>query len=299
MAKKGKPRSEIIKREAERSKRQALKAREKEKRRLGLSPPLPNNHKTIDGDGTKISDQVCANEDELRAIEEQDEFQTIISGQKDPKIMITTCVKPCNRILKAIKEFDLFFPNSHYYERRDYAMSNIVKYASIHEFTTLLVLQQRDKEIYGLYVCHLPLGPSAFFRLSNVKLLYDLQKLSKEPLPALTTHAPELLMQNFSSVYGRRINRILRSLFPAKAELEGRRLVAFHNHRDFIFLRHFRYEFRKEDTDDPRAQLAEIGPQMTLKLRWIHTGLFNVKDAQYEYMWRPDLQIKRNVFFVD
>ena len=36
-------------------------------------------------------------------------------------------------------------------------------------------------------------------------------------------------------------NRLIHSLFPQDPEFKGRRVVTFHNQRDFIFFRHYRY----------------------------------------------------------
>ena len=41
------------------------------------------------------------------------------------------------------------------------------------------------------------------------------------------------------------------------------------------------------------AALQEIGPRFTLKLLWLHAGLFNTKEGLYEFVWRPDLKVDR------
>jgi len=104
----------------------------------------------------------------------------------------------------------------------------------------------------------------------------------------------------------------------------GRRSVVFHNQRDFIFFRHYRYIFRnvsvkgneeeemrvekdifdpdRRDSDDeedegpkpPSCQLKEIGPRFTLRLRSLQlTGTFEKRTAEFEYMWRPDHNVSR------
>lgn len=72
-------------------------------------------------------------------------------------------------------------------------------------------------------------------------------------------------------------------------EFVGRRVVTFHNQRDFIFFRHHRYIFE----DGKKTRLQEIGPRLTLKLLWMHAGLFNTKEGLYEFVWRPDLKVDR------
>lgn len=73
-----------------------------------------------------------------------------------------------------------------------------------------------------------------------------------------TSHIPELILNNFSTRLGRRVGRFLGSLFPHEPQLEGRQVVTFHNQRDYIFLRHHRYIYRKENMK-VRARLQELG----------------------------------------
>ena len=44
----------------------------------------------------------------------------------------------------------------------------------------------------------------------------------------------------------------------------------------------------------PSCQLKEIGPRMTLRLRSLQlTGVFDKRNAEFEYMWRPDVNVSR------
>ena len=56
-------------------------------------------------------------------------------------------------------------------------------------------------------------------------------------------------------------------------------MATFHNHRDFIFVRAFRYMY--ESTEAVRMQ--EIGPRFTLRLRSLQAGLFNPRFGEYEW----------------
>ncbi len=67
--------------------------------------------------------------------------------------------------------------------------------------------------------------------------------------------------------------------------MEGRQVVTFHNQRDFIFVRHHRYVYRKEK-DKMRARLQELGPRFTLKLRWLQNGTFDTETGEYEWIYR-------------
>ena len=59
----------------------------------------------------------------------------------------------------------------------------------------------------------------------------------------LTSHKPELILNNFTTRLGHTIGRMLASVFPHDPNFVGRRVVTFHNQRDFIFFRHHRYLF--------------------------------------------------------
>jgi len=88
-----------------------------------------------------------------------------------------------------------------------------------------------------------------------------------------------------STPLGLSVGRLLQVLFPPLPDLVGRQVVAVHNSRDFIFFRRFRYQFSLREDELSierakergmdikfRAKMQEIGPRMTLKLRWIKMG---------------------------
>jgi ribosome production factor 1 len=70
--------------------------------------------------------------------------------------------------------------------------------------------------------------------------------------------------------------------------LEGRQVVTFHNQRDFIFVRHHRYVYRKEN-DKVRAKLQELGPRFTLKLQYLQEGSFDTEFGEYEWVRKPGM----------
>ena len=56
-----------------------------------------------------------------------------------------------------------------------YALKKIVKYASNREFTDLLVFNEDRKKVNGLLHVHLPDGPTAHYKLSNLVLSRDIK----------------------------------------------------------------------------------------------------------------------------
>lgn len=84
------------------------------------------------------------------------------------------------------------------------------------------------------------------------------------------------------------------SLFPHDPEFDGRRVITFHNQRDYIFFRQHRYIF-----DDPEhARLQELGPRFTLKLRWLQHGAFSLKHGEYEWHQKKEIETSRRRFFL-
>lgn len=56
-----------------------------------------------------------------------------------------------------------------------------------------------------------------------------------------STHRPEVILNNFNTRLGLTIGRMFASLFHYDPQFRGRRVVTFHNQRDYIFFRHHRY----------------------------------------------------------
>ena len=88
---------------------------------------------------------------------------------------------------------------------------------------------------------------------------------------------------------------MLAALFPKEPQFRGRRLVTFHNQRDFIFLRHHRYLFK--DSGE-KVSLQEVGPRLTLKLMSLQAGLFDPKFGEYEFKYQAKFQVSRKKFFI-
>lgn len=112
----------------------------------------------------------------------------------------------------------------------------MVKSAIKENYTDILIINEHKKEPDGLLVIHLPDGPTAHFKLSNVKITTELRKHHKE----ISNHRPEVILNNFTTRLGLTIGRLLGALFHYDPEFVGRRAVTFHNQRDYIFFRHYK-----------------------------------------------------------
>jgi ribosome production factor 1 len=119
-----------------------------------------------------------------------------------------------------------------------------------------------------------------------------------------TSHPPELVLNHFATPLGLSLATLLSQLFlpPSQAAklqrqgFQGRQVVLAQNSRDFVFVRRYRYMFAlkshrlgktkkqsdvaritepnpEDEIDDTvKTRFQEIGPQFTLKMRWIRRG---------------------------
>ena len=144
----------------------------------------------------------------------------------------------------------------------------VVEFVELRHARGALVVSEDHKVVNGLWLIHLPGGPTAHFKLSSLKLSRDIKGHGNP-----TSHRPELILNNFNTRLGKRMGRMIASLFPLDPQFKGRRVVTCHNQRDFLFFRHHRYIFEegKRKNDGPvRARLQELGPQFLHNPRFRH-----------------------------
>ncbi|KAJ6850617.1 ribosome production factor 1 [Iris pallida] len=318
MIKNKEKRSEVhskLKREKKIEKRRQAKARDaaiKQALELGQEPPEKKVPRTIEN--TREPDEtVCRPDDEeLFAANDADEFSTILKQETVPKILITTCRFNSTRGPAFIRELLSVIPNAHYFKRGTYELKKIVEYARKKDFTSIMVVHTNRREPDALLIVNLPDGPTAHFKLSKLVLRKDIQGHGNP-----TGHKPELVLNNFSTRLGHRVGRLIQSLFPQDPNFRGRRVVTFHNQRDFIFFRHHRYIFesreKKEESKDKDAKgskgktysqerviarLQECGPRFTLKLISMQHGTFDTKGGEFEWVHKADMDTSRRRFFL-
>ncbi|KAJ0111667.1 hypothetical protein Patl1_00725 [Pistacia atlantica] len=314
-----------LKHEKKLEKRKKLKARdaaEKLALELGEEPPPRMVPRTIEN--TREPDEtVCRpDDDELFAGNDADEFSSVLKHDRTPKILITTCRFNSTRGPAFISELLTVIPNAHYFKRGTYDMKKIVEYANNKDFTSIIVVHTNRRDPDALLVIGLPDGPTAHFKLSKLVLRKEIKNHGNP-----TGHLPELVLNNFTTRLGHRIGRLIQSLFPQDPEFRGRRVVTFHNQRDFIFFRHHRYIFEtkegkesdskvkkaKEDSKSKKtkdakgekitkekviARLQECGPRFTLKLISLQHGTFDTKGGEFEWVHKPEMDTSRRRFFL-
>ncbi|CAD5165779.1 uncharacterized protein LOC103995922 [Musa acuminata AAA Group] len=301
-----------LKREKKIEKRKQAKAREAAIKRaldLGEEPPEKKVPRTIENT-REVDETVCRPDDEeLFAGNDADEFSQVLKQEVTPKILITTNRFNSTRGPAFIQELLSVIPNAHYHKRGTYELKKIVEYAKNKDFTSVVVVHSNRREPDALLIINLPDGPTAHFKLSKLVLRKDIKNHGNP-----TDHKPELVLNNFTTRLGHRVGRMIQSLFPQDPNFRGRRVVTFHNQRDFIFFRHHRYIFeskeKKDDSKDKAAKsknitqekvivrLQECGPRFTLKLRNLQHGTFDSKGGEYEWVHKPEMDTSRRRFFL-
>mmetsp|Transcript_6329 Transcript_6329/g.9590 ORF Transcript_6329/g.9590 Transcript_6329/m.9590 type:complete len:298 (-) Transcript_6329:321-1214(-) len=211
------------------------------------------------------------------------------AGLDDPRICITTSRDPSSRLKQFAKEMKVLLPNATRINRGHNRVDDLVTSARSAEYTDLVVVQETRGEPDGLVICHLPLGPTAFFSLSSAVLRHDLQGGAAPMSEAY----PHIILNGFSTELGKRVGNILKCLFPVPTNPDTRRIVTFSNDNDYISFRHHMYsKTGKED-----VALHEVGPRFEMKLYKIRLGTLDQKDADDEYVLRPyqNTSVKRQV----
>ncbi len=228
-------------------------------------------------DHTTVENLEDSDQEELRLELDTDQFSEYFNREITPKVLITYADNPVTKTRKFGVELARIIPNSWAKIRNRSSIKKMVRSAISEDFTDVIVINENNREPNGMLIIHLPHGPTAHFKLSNVKITKEIKRSHEE----FTKHRPEVILNNFSTRLGLTIGRMLGALFHHDPEFKGRRAVTFHNQRDYIFFRHHRYQFTKEGT---RAKLRELGPRFTLKLRSLQEGTFDSKCGDFDWM---------------
>ena len=195
----------------------------------------------------------------------------------ESRVCITTSSKPCESTHLFAQSLISLIPNSTYHPwKARQSMKEFTTFYSKEGFSHLIVVFENQKKIRYLSIGFLSLGTPIFltFRISNILLSKKIHNHARA-----TESFPELILNNFESQGGRKLGRMLSSLYPSKPDFLGRQAVTFHNQRDFMFVRRHRYIFNEEGS---RVSIQEIGPRFTLKLYYISNSL-SFNDCLWSY----------------
>lgn len=239
--------------------------------------------------GKKLPTELRASYDKLSSEIRQEDNRTEVqhshiddeygdAGLEDPRVCLTTSRDPSSRLKQFAKEVKLLFPNSVRINRGNNRVDELIASCRESEFTDVVIVQETRGEPDGLVVCHLPLGPTAFFTLSGAVMRHDIEGGAAPMSEAF----PHVILNNFNTELGRRIGNVLKCLFPIPRP-DTKRIVTFSNDNDFISFRHHMYS--KTGKDD--VTLHEVGPRFEMRLYQLRLGTLDQKDAENEYVLRP------------
>jgi U3 small nucleolar ribonucleoprotein protein IMP4 len=107
------------------------------------------------------------------------------AGLVEPRVCVTTCRDPSSRLKQFAKEVKLLFPNSIRINRGNNRIDELMESCRQSEFSDVVIVQETRGEPDGLVICHLPLGPTAFFSLSGSVLRHDLDPPPRGRCPRL------------------------------------------------------------------------------------------------------------------
>ncbi|ODV81241.1 Brix-domain-containing protein [Suhomyces tanzawaensis NRRL Y-17324] len=213
--------------------------------------------------------------DESEQVEIDDEYSAL-SGISDPKVIITTSRDPSVKLLQFSKEIKLMFPNSLKLNRGNYIIPELVKSCTRVQITDMILLHEHRGVPTSITVSHFPHGPTAVFTLHNVKLRHDLPNIGN-----ISESYPHLIFENFNTTLGKRVEKILKHLFPPGVKKDSSRVITFVNNDDYISVRHHVYVRTKDS-----VEISEIGPRFEMRLYEIKLGLPDNKDADVEWQLR-------------
>lgn len=201
------------------------------------------------------------------------------AGLLEPRVCVTTSRDPSSRLKQFSKEIKLLIPNATRTNRGNSRVDELIASCKQSEFTDVIVVQETRGEPDGLVICHLPLGPTAFFSLSHTVMRHDLDP----PAAPMSEAYPHIVLHQFQNTdLGKRVGNILKCLFPVPRP-DSKRVVTFSNDHDFISFRHHMYSQPTHDS----VVLHEVGPRFEMRLYQIRLGTLDQTEADNEYVLRP------------
>ncbi|CAB4320381.1 unnamed protein product [Prunus armeniaca] len=214
------------------------------------------------------------------------------AAERDPKILITTSRNPSSPLVQFAKELKLVFPNAQQMNRGGQVISEIIETCRAHDFTDVVLVHENRGIPDGLFITHLPFGPTAFFELRNVVTRHDIK--DKKAMGTMPQVYPHVILDNFTTKLGERTANILKHLFPVPKP-ETKRIITFANQSDYISFRHHTYE---KHGGPKSIVLEEIGPRFEMRLFKIKLGTLDQTEAQDEWVFKPYMNTAKKQKFI-
>ncbi|KAL3433738.1 anticodon-binding protein [Aspergillus tetrazonus] len=231
-----------------------------------LDPSIANDRKLREDFKFDESLPTADKKDKDADLLDLDDEYALTSGIIDPRPIVTTSRSPSVRLGTFAKEIRLLLPTSIRLNRGNLVLPDLVASANSASLTDMVILHEHRGTPTAMTISHLPHGPTASFSLHNVVLRADIPNAARG---TVSESYPHLIFEGFKTKLGKRVVQILKHLFPPReAGKIGNRVVTFVNKEDSIEVRH--HVFVKTGYKD--AELAEVGPRMTMRLFEIRGG---------------------------
>ncbi|ONH90945.1 hypothetical protein PRUPE_8G084800 [Prunus persica] len=214
------------------------------------------------------------------------------AAERDPKILITTSRNPSAPLVQFAKELKLVFPNAQQMNRGGQVISEIIETCRAHDFTDVVLVHENRGVPDGLFIIHLPFGPTAFFELRNVVTRHDIK--DKKAMGTMPQVYPHVILDNFTTKLGERTANILKHLFPVPKP-DTKRIITFANQSDYISFRHHTYG---KHGGPKSIVLEEIGPRFEMRLFKIKLGTLDQTEAQDEWVFKPYMNTAKKQKFI-
>ncbi|VVA33170.1 PREDICTED: U3 [Prunus dulcis] len=214
------------------------------------------------------------------------------AAERDPKILITTSRNPSAPLVQFAKELKLVFPNAQQMNRGGQVISEIIETCRAHDFTDVVLVHENRGVPDGLFIIHLPFGPTAFFELRNVVTRHDIK--DKKAMGTMPQVYPHVILDNFTTKLGERTANILKHLFPVPKP-DTKRIITFANQSDYISFRHHTYE---KHGGPKSIVLEEIGPRFEMRLFKIKLGTLDQTESQDEWVFKPYMNTAKKQKFI-
>ncbi|ODV92303.1 hypothetical protein CANCADRAFT_84555 [Tortispora caseinolytica NRRL Y-17796] len=205
-----------------------------------------------------------------------DDEYAALSGIQDPKVLITTSRDPSAKLAQFAKEIRLMLPTGIRLNRGSTVLTGLAGACRSSGTTDLVLLHEHRGVPTAITISHFPHGPTASFSLHNVVLRHDIGDTG-----TVSEVYPHLIFENFTTPLGKRVETILKHIFPPGVKRDSSRVITFANRNDFISVRHHVYVRTKEG-----VELAEVGPRFEMKLYEIKLGTIDNTDADKEWALR-------------
>ncbi|KHJ85073.1 hypothetical protein OESDEN_15206, partial [Oesophagostomum dentatum] len=94
-------------------------------------------------------------------------------------------------------ELQKCIPNAEIFSRKGVPLKKVVKQSISRSYTDLIVVHEDQKKPNGIIFCHLPEGPTAYFKINSLRFTKDIPRAGES-----SSHYPEIILNNFNTRLG-------------------------------------------------------------------------------------------------